>query len=781
MKKQLIIGMLWILVLAGWSKISIHAFAGGDGSLANPWQIASVEDLLSIGTSGDWDDAYILTQDLDLSTIEWVALGTTGEHAFSGHFNGDNHQISGLTIAIADPIAEIVSSGLFYALGDAEIVNLILNDADIHVSVENADLYLGILAGYAVLGDGEQLIIDHVSIDGDITVDYTFSKMEAHDRHIGGMIGEIVDDEDLDSVSMISNNWTTVNLTVTFDPDFPDWYAYQSDLAIGGFTGYASNVLFQSNVLQNSSLNLTSEMTVYDYDPIYVGGIVGLYQTQIDFTAVERAVFLDHFVSNSVINGLVHVGGLVGEVQSSVDNLLLEGAISSLQMSGQYFVGGLFGKVQHLTIKNARINDLAITVASPYATYIGGVFGQGENVDFGGRIAVDRFTFRRTQSDIIAQSIGGIGGRWMNGTSTAFITVVNLDIIAYNTLGGLFASAHNVTINQAQVTESIIEGIDLMGGIVGATQLGLVLNNVTFDGTIKGSSFVGGILGSLDGSTTISHAAVLGDIYSNGGYWAGGFIGRSNYNWNDESTLTITDSYARNDLHYTYASSGVGGLIGGASTNYILTSNKITLTNVYYAGQLLLIEDADHPTAEQPDRIAPIIGYDLNPGPHSFTSVYFDSTLYPGSNPSGVGIGKSTSELMMSSAYEGFDFSGLDHWFISTELNDGYATFNPGLVRIDFTDDKGQVLETRIFEPGSTLTFPDAPTKKGYTFKDWIDAGGQPISDGSTATDSMVLKANYTEGLPDTGEADPLGFIFLALGGFLVWISRRKPESPTDQ
>ena len=184
--------------------------------------------------------------------------------------------------------------------------------------------------------------------------------------------------------------------------------------------------------------------------------------------------------------------------------------------------------------------------------------------------------------------------------------------------------------------------------------------------------------------------------------------------------------------------------------------------------------DDDHPTYDNAYTVDPILGRDVSPGSHVFTHVYYDATLFTGTNNSGIGTGKTTAEMMEKTGYEGFDFTGLDHWFITSLFNDGYASFNPGLVRIDFMNSDGSLLGIQIINPNTKVSPPDAPKLEGYVFDQWLDEEDVPVDLNKPLTDSIVLKASYKAAIPDTGSSDASWIWMLSLSLCLCIISNKK-------
>ncbi len=105
-KKVLSIGLtlcILALMMATWSVFaSADTFAGGDGSLGNPYQVATPEQLSSMRSYSGY--RFILTADIDLTA--YCSPGGAGYNDgagwlpfnFSGEFNGNGHTITGLYI-----------------------------------------------------------------------------------------------------------------------------------------------------------------------------------------------------------------------------------------------------------------------------------------------------------------------------------------------------------------------------------------------------------------------------------------------------------------------------------------------------------------------------------------------------------------------------------------------------------------------------------------------------------------------------------------------------------
>ena len=138
-----------------WDGTIAEAYAGGDGTAENPYQIKTSKQLALLAqqtNDGTGGDAYYelidninLTNCLTGGMIPWVSIGTT-THAFTGHFNGNGHSINNLHQNITDGDAQPVG-GLFGCTNGAEINNVHLSQCYVSGSAQ----YVGTLVGYAGL------------------------------------------------------------------------------------------------------------------------------------------------------------------------------------------------------------------------------------------------------------------------------------------------------------------------------------------------------------------------------------------------------------------------------------------------------------------------------------------------------------------------------------------------------------------------------------------------------------------------------------------------------
>ena len=152
-----------------WDGSVAEAYAGGDGTPDNPYQIATAEQLALLaqqtnnGTGGD--ACYILTDNIclnenpDVNPVLWTPIGhVVGNEPlyFTGRFDGNKMNISGL---VCQSNTGHGIAGLFGCTYGAVIQNITLRNCRL-----NGTQYTGALVGYAGLTDISGCYIDNVSV-----------------------------------------------------------------------------------------------------------------------------------------------------------------------------------------------------------------------------------------------------------------------------------------------------------------------------------------------------------------------------------------------------------------------------------------------------------------------------------------------------------------------------------------------------------------------------------------------------------------------------------------
>jgi len=238
--------------------------AGGDGSVADPYRIATVADLNNVRAVPSAH--YILTNNIDLVEYgNWNPIGSSSIK-FTGTFDGAGHTIDNLTIASSSS-----HQGLFgYVSGSTIISNVTLVNASV-TTTASGSVYAGTLVGQ---GDGGSTIRNISVRDSTVAVTGNYA---------GGIAGSII---------TVSSSSFTGDVT--------------GDQRLGGIAGMATNI---DNCIAAGTVTSTSTSPTAT---VRVGGIVG----QVSGSGI---------ISNSIVLATVsangkYVGGIAGQAGSSVSN-----------------------------------------------------------------------------------------------------------------------------------------------------------------------------------------------------------------------------------------------------------------------------------------------------------------------------------------------------------------------------------------------------------------------------------------------------------------------------
>ena len=316
---------------------------GGDGSEANPYQIDSAAQVQCLGANhGDATDRadalnshYELVSDIDASgTANWNAgsgfepIGGSANQ-FTGTFDGNDHDISGLTI---DRPSEN-DVGVFSYVGSSGTVSGVnLEDIDVHGNGAYPDGVGGLV------GQSDGALMD-VSVNGTIV---------GERYRVGGIVGivgssgTVTNASSSASVSGSSllgslvgeNEGTVARSDATGDV---------SGRNAGGLVGYNLGTVTQSyatgtvsgeyagGLVGENSETVSRSYATGSVSGDYAGGLVGL-----NFGPLTRS-----YATGSVSGD--YAGGLVGENLGTVSRSYATGSISG--MNAGSLVGTVYGTV----------------------------------------------------------------------------------------------------------------------------------------------------------------------------------------------------------------------------------------------------------------------------------------------------------------------------------------------------------------------------------------------------------------------------------------------------
>ncbi len=301
---------------------------------------------------------------------------------------------------------------------------------------------------------------------GSVTNPYVISN-ETHLKNLSA----IVNGRDaLNSIVGSNNNSVTAEDVVATDKTYKDCYfVVAADLGTGDApiafvpigkdsTHYFAGTIFGGN--DSDANNRTMRTINLNIQQSGVSN-VGLF-------GYVKGATISHLTTAGTIVGGAAVGGLVGYA----DGVTISNCRNNASISGKSFIGGIVGKATNATI-NASHNTNTIQGSS---TNVGGILGGSDTADNNILITSCYNTAKISGID----NVGGITGRFAkNGDKDVKISN------CYN-LGEVFGTA------------------DSIGGIVGFSENGCVVEYCYNKAKITGSYALGGIVGSIRNGGSIS-------------------------------------------------------------------------------------------------------------------------------------------------------------------------------------------------------------------------------------------------------------------------------------
>ena len=391
-------------------------FAGGNGTVEHPYQIANSEHLRNVEL---YPSAYfVLTADIVLPEVSAGNNNFTplfsDESPFSGTLDGAGHKIINLAVYNT----ETFYSGLFSVIGSTgSVKNLTLENAS-----ASGTNYVGIIAGWS-LGS-----ITDCTVSGAVT----HIAANGYKVFVGGVSGRA--EGNIDGCS------AAVNLTVT-DAEAATY--------AGGIAGYLS-----FNGSSSSPLTLTASGTVNIVvaGSAYAGGLVGYNYYNISITDS----YSTGNVTTSNNNNDSYAGGLVGYSQSgsTITDSYATGNVTTSNNNDDSYAGGLVGYSQSGSTITDSYATGNVTASSSYS-YAGGLVGYS----WSDTTITDSYaTGNVTASSSYSYAGGLVGYSWSDTTitdsyATGNVTTSNNNNNSY--AGGLVGLASSITVRNAYSSSAV--------------------------------------------------------------------------------------------------------------------------------------------------------------------------------------------------------------------------------------------------------------------------------------------------------------------------------------
>lgn len=570
-------------------------FVGGDGSVENPYQVATAEQLDKVREH--LDRHFIQIADIDLGVAPWnegegwEPIGTEA-NPFYGTYDGAGHQINSLTVnrpaeSYLGLFGYITGKTVDEVMQKAVIENVRLNNVEI-----TGQSFVGSLVGHSNYNSE----INDCTADA---VDLVCSNLD-WGQIFGGLVGR--------------NNGTVTGCQASGTILGPT--------GVGGLVGTSNN----GNIS-------TSHADVEISGRGWLGGLVG----NNSYANIDRCYALGN------VSGWYGIGGLVGQHYSgNIVDTYATGSVTSHERTMDCYVGGLIGMIGPGTVQNSYAVGAVSATGTPAGDmHLGGLVGKlpdvgtqptftscyydqeaagqtdtgkgipktsaemavqstFENWDFNTIWTIDQgvsYPYLQRQTENIpyppSPFAGGLGtpdnpyevataeqlDRVRDYRDKHFIQVEDIDLgvspwndgEGWEPIGGyLDADAFNGSYDgNGYVIRNlrVVRTGNTYSSLFGRVKYPGILASIKLeDVSVSGGDGTGGLAGYVEGAT-ISDSYVTGTV-SGTGYYTGGLVGTlssSTIN-NSHSTATVTG----ND-RYT------GGLVGA-------TMNGTSVTNSYASG-----------------------------------------------------------------------------------------------------------------------------------------------------------------------------------------------------
>ena len=344
-----------------WTDYAAADFAGGTGTEADPYQIATAEQLAKLSKDVSEGNKYQgmffeITENIDLSSHRWIPIGinkwelsgATTSNWFEGFIDGNDKTISGL---IVDERTDKNAAGFFGDIrnvsgGTVGAKNLIISDANIYADEEGLmELRAGIFAGYVSTNPGQQVVFENITVSGDIEIESTDGF-----NNVGGMIGY--------GDGVKATNCKAENISISGASNS------------GGFIGNSGDSVFENCEASGTISGMWA-----------LGGFVGYTSTTSLSDPTTQSVY-KHCVADVEITGSDwRLGGFAGYAEyGSFDNCVAFGNVTSTVDGWEPNVGGFIGQSDNADVDSSHAAGEVISASSDYkaggfvGNYVGGTF-----------------------------------------------------------------------------------------------------------------------------------------------------------------------------------------------------------------------------------------------------------------------------------------------------------------------------------------------------------------------------------------------------------------------
>ena len=339
--------------------------ASGEYTLSFVAQATMIETIADLeNVRNDLDGDYALAANIDLSSIDnWQPIGDEANR-FTGSFDGQDYQISGLNSS------GYQYAGLFGSVSGGSISNLGVLVGTISSSSSSSVDAISCAGGLIGISENNSSIShSYVIVAGDI-----YSSSSSSSSLAGGLVGWSSKSDD-DS-SSISNSYAVVGGNIS-----------SSSSSSSSIDSYAGGLVGISGLITNSYAVVVGDISSSSSGQSYAGGLAGFAGSAplSNSYAVVGGNISSSSSSSSVSPSMLSstAGGLVAQAFSSISNsyAVVGGDISSSSSSGVSYAGGLAGEAYVPIISNSyAVVEGNISSSSSSYSYAGGLAGDASDI-----------------------------------------------------------------------------------------------------------------------------------------------------------------------------------------------------------------------------------------------------------------------------------------------------------------------------------------------------------------------------------------------------------------
>jgi|GEM_PF-661661 len=534
--------VLLLMTTINPSVLQARQFAGGIGTQADPYEVATASQLDSIRYFASAH--FRQTDDIDLNVSPYnIGHGWNPIPNFRGSYDGDGYTISNLHIsrAATDTV------GLFASINGASLTNLILSNPSV-----NGNNVVGTLAGTF---SANATMVSRVRVTGGSVWGNSF---------LGGLVGS--------NEGVISESAATgMSISGTHG-------------GVGGLAGSASG----------SGNSISNSYAINELSGVFPGGLVG---------TLSGGTITNSYTASSGGQGLVsdHSGGSITTSFYNADSsfaLTTNGTLlftETMQQQASFFSwdfssiwvivdeGKTFPELRAFADLSQLFESGSGSKADPYLVKTDIELSRVRLFPSAHFKQTADISLKAYQSGKGWAPIPDFSGSYDGGGYTISGLVINRPT---TDMVGLFADVTGAALTNLTLSRPSVIGKSHVGTLAGqvsssTNKTSTVSKIRVTGGLLKGTSSLGGLIGSNQGAISLS--AATGITIDGSGSVIGGLTGRTT-----GSGSSISNSYAINKLNGGRRLGALTSILsGGTITNsYTASSGATGLVNANYSGTI---------------------------------------------------------------------------------------------------------------------------------------------------------------------------------------------------